>query len=465
MNIRIHRASTSRLIEPPSRRRLFPRANFIASLLLFAVTLWFPGRLLAAGTNAAAANSTAIKAGRFLDVVRGEWLERQVILIQGEVIQSVGAEASVTIPTNATIVDLSEAWILPGLIDCHTHITGQMEEYYADLFRKSPIDVAVAAHVFAKRTLEAGFTTCRDVGAGEFIDVALKRAIAHGKVVGPRLFVAGHMLSPTGGHGDLSGFSPYLHFNNFDGVADGVDEIRKKIRWQVKNGIDLTKFCATAGVLSEEESAGAPQYSFAEMQAIVEESARWGRKVAAHAHGAEGIKLAVKAGVNSIEHGTLIDAEGVAMIKERGTFLVPTIYVGYAVEKHGGEWKLPEKLIEKARRINQQKRESLQQAFRSGVKIAYGTDAGVFAHGENAADFRYLVEFGLTPMQAIQTATINAADLLGQTEKLGTLQPGKFADLIAVTKNPLQDVTALEQVSFVMQGGVVYRNQINDRPR
>jgi imidazolonepropionase-like amidohydrolase len=298
------------------------------------------------------------------------------------------------------------------------------------------------------------------VGAGEFVDVALKRAIAAKKVVGPRLFVAGHALSATGGHGDVTGFSPYLQFNNFNGVVDGVDEIRKKIRWQVKNGVDLTKFCATAGVLSEEESVGAPQFSLQEMQAIVEESARWGRKVAAHAHGAEGIKLAVKAGVTSIEHGSLMDAEGVAMMKDRGTYLVPTIYVGYSIEKNGAEMKLPEKLMEKARRINKEKRECLQRAFRSGVKVAYGTDAGVFPHGQNAADFKYLVEFGLTPMQAIRTATVNAADLLGETRKLGTIQAGKFADVIAVTKNPMQDITALEHVAFVMKGGVVYKDSL-----
>jgi imidazolonepropionase-like amidohydrolase len=312
--------------------------------------------------------------------------------------------------------------------------------------------------VLARNTLDAGFTTCRDVGAGEFVDVALRQAIASGKVVGPRLFVAGHILSVTGGHGDLSGFSPYLHFDNFNGVVDGVDEIRKKIRWQVKNGVDLTKFCATAGVLSEEESVGAAQFTFEEMQAIVQESARWGRKVAAHAHGAEGIKLAVKAGVTSIEHGSLIDEEGVALMKERGTYLVPTVYVGYFVEEHGKQMKLPARLIEKAHQINVQKRECLTRAIKAGVKIAYGTDAAVFPHGQNAADFRYLVEFGMTPMQAIQTATIHAADLLGQRSKIGELAADRFADVIAVSSDPLKDVTVLERVEFVMKGGVVYKN-------
>jgi imidazolonepropionase-like amidohydrolase len=289
--------------------------------------------------------------------------------------------------------------------------------------------------------------------------VALKRSIASGKIVGPRLFVAGLALSVTGGHGDLSGFTPYLHFDNFNGVVDGVDEIRKKIRWEVKNGTDLTKFCATAGVLSEEESVGAAQFSFEEMKAIVEESARWGHKVAAHAHGAEGIKLAIKAGVTSIEHGSYIDEEGIKLMKEHGTYLVPTVYVGHAVEKHAGEWKLPEKLVEKAKRVNTAKRECLARAFKSGVKVAYGTDAGVFPHGENAADFRYLVEFGMSPLQAIQSATVNAADLLGQIEKLGSIAPGKFADMIAVGSDPLKDVTVLEQVTFVMKGGAIYKGR------
>jgi imidazolonepropionase-like amidohydrolase len=262
----------------------------------------------------------------------------------------------------------------------------------------------------------------------------------------------------TGGHGDLSGFSPYLRFENFNGVVDGVDEIRKKIRWQVKNGVDLTKFCATAGVLSEEESVGAAQFRLEEMQAIVEESTRWGRKIAAHAHGAEGIRLAVKAGVTSIEHGSLIDDEGIALMKERGTYLVPTVYVGYFVEQRGHEMKLPAKLIEKAHRINTQKRECLSRAIKAGVKVAYGTDAGVFPHGENAADFRYLVELGLTPLQAIQTATIHAADLLGQSNKLGDLSDGKFADVLAVTSDPLKDIAVLEHVTFVMKGGVVHKD-------
>ena len=402
--------------------------------------------------------TVAVKAGHLVDVSSGKILEKQVILIQGDKIASVGAEGSVPIPADATVIDLSGATVMPGFIDCHTHIVLQFERY-DDRFRKSPIDAAVMAHVFARRTLEAGFTTCRDVGSGEFIDVALKKAINAGKMVGPRLYVAGHGLSTTGGHGDLSGFSPYLHFDNFNGVVDGVDEIRKKIRWNIKYGADQIKFTATAGVLSEEESFGAPQFSFEEMKAIVDESAAWGRRVAAHAHGAEGIKMAVRAGVTSIEHGSLLDDEGIALMKQKGTYLVPTVIAGDAVERYGKQYGLPGILMEKARAVNAKKRESYRKAIKAGVKIAFGTDAGVFPHGMNGEEFRLLVELGMTPIQAIQSATKTAAELLGYSDVLGAIEPGKYADLVAVKSDPLKDISVLEKVQFVMKGGIVYKDE------
>lgn len=430
------------------------------SFLIALVAITFVISMSAQENKPREAKLVAIKAGKLIDVIGGKVLEHQVLLIEGETIKAVGAEGSIAIPPRATVIDLSSSIVIPGFIDCHTHITFQSENYLEDTFRKSPIDAAIVTHIYAKNTLEAGFTTCRDLGSGEFVDISLKKAINAGKVPGPRLFVAGHALSATGGHGDLSGFSPYLSFHNFDGVVDGVDEIRKKIRWNIKYGADQIKFTATAGVLSEEESVGAPQFSLEEMKTIVEEAAMWGKKVAAHAHGTEGIKRAVQAGVASIEHGSVLDDEAIAMMKQKGTFLVPTIYVGEAVEKMGKQWGLPEKILEKARAINAKKREGYRKAIKAGVKIAYGTDAGVFPHGQNAYDFRLLVELGMTPMQAIQSATVNAAELLGQSDHIGSLQAGKYADLVAVHNDPLKNSTSLEKISFVMKGGVVYKNEL-----
>jgi imidazolonepropionase-like amidohydrolase len=401
----------------------------------------------------------AIKAGKLLDVVQGKIFENQLILIQGDRIKKIGPEGKIQIPADASTIDLSASFVLPGFIDCHTHVTQQIGNYLDDTFRKSSVDWAVICPVFAKRTLEAGFTTIRDLGSRDFVDVALKKAIASGMVEGPRMIVAGHMISATGGHGDISGFSPQILFDRFSGVADGVDEVRKKVRWNIKYGADVIKFAATAGVLSEEESAGEPAYSTEEMKAIVEEAHLLHKKVAAHAHGAEGIRMAVAAGVDSIEHGSLIDDEGIRIMKSNGTYLTLTMYPGVAILQHGAEWGLPQKLIDKARLIDSQRRERFKKAIHEGVKIAYGTDAGVYPHGMNAEDFPLLVQLGMSPMQAIQSATVRAADLLGKSNEIGSLEPGKSADLVAVGANPLEDINSLKHVQFVMKAGVIYKNE------
>ena len=397
----------------------------------------------------------AIKAGRLIDGISNNVINNAFILIEGDKIIAVGSD--VKVPAGAEVIDLKNSTVMPGLIDCHTHVTSQPADYYADTFRKTPIAEAVTAHIYAKRTLEAGFTTIRNVGAGEFIDIALRDAINRGDVIGPRMQCATLSIGATGGHGDLSGFSPYLKFAHFSGIADGADEIRKMVRFQIKNGADVIKMIATAGVLSEEESVGAPQYSLEEMKVMVEEAAMWGKKVCAHAHGTEGIKRATMAGVASIEHGSFLDDEAIKLMKEHGTYLVADIYNDDYILAEYAKLGYPEKILEKERKVGLTQRQSFQKAVKAGVKIAYGTDAGVYPHGWNGKQFAHMVRWGLTPMEAIKAATVNSADLLGWSEKVGSISAGKFADIVAVDGDPLKDITEMEKVKFVMKGGVVYK--------
>jgi imidazolonepropionase-like amidohydrolase len=411
--------------------------------------------LIAEPTKTEPPKKIAVIAAKMIDTKAGTVIDRPVILIEGERVKQLLSKAAP--PAGYEVIDLGQATLLPGLIDCHTHITFQSGNYYENAFRRSPMDQAVRAPTYARRALEAGFTAVRDVGANELVDVSLRNAIERGDLVGPRMQVATLGVGATGGHFDLTGFSPYLTFQQMSSLADGTDEIRKAVRTQIKHGADLIKVAATAGVLSEEESVGGPQYSEQELRAAVEEAAMWGKKVAAHAHGAEGIKRAVRAGVASIEHGSLIDDEGIALMKKHGTYLVADVYNDDYILAEFTRLEYPQKLIEKERSIGLKQRQNFQRAHKAGVKVAFGTDAGIFPHGWNAKQFFHMVKWGLTPMQAIQAATVNAADLLGWSDRVGRIAPGYFADLVAVEKDPLKDVTELERVVFVMKGGEVIR--------
>jgi len=433
--------------------RSLVRRSLSSTLLLAAASLSVVASP-ALGQPAAEPRRVAIHAAHLVDVVAGKRLDDVVVLVEGDRIVRVGK--GIEVPAGTATIDLGGATLLPGLIDVHTHLTSESGDYYTGLFRRSPIDDAVRAPANARRTLEAGFTTVRDVGAPEYVDVALRDAIRDGAVAGPRMLVATLAVSATGGHGDLSGFSPYLRFDQFSGVADGVDEIRKRVRENVKRGADLIKVLAGAGVLSEEESAGGPQYSQEELDALVAEAAMWGRKVAAHAHGTEAIRRAVVAGVASVEHGGLVDEPTVREMVARGTFLVPDILTDVYLLEHGEELGLPAKILDKERWLRGQQDANWTRAYRAGVKLAFGTDAGVYPHGENAKQFALLVEhLGMPPIDALRMATVHAAELLGWSDKVGRVAPGCYADLVAVDGDPLADVRELEHVRWVMRGGSV----------
>jgi imidazolonepropionase-like amidohydrolase len=398
----------------------------------------------------------AIHAGHVLDVTTGKMLADQTLIVEDGKIISSGATNDTKIPADATQIDLPNATLLPGLIDAHTHLTMNPDFGYDTLAISSPREALIGAKN-ARVTLLAGFTTVRNVGAGSFTDVALRDAINAGDVPGPRILASGPALGITGGHCD-NNMLPFEYHKTDDGVADGIAAVQHKVRENIKYGADLIKVCATGGVLSLGDDPQHSQYTLEEMKAIVADAHRLGRKVAAHAHGAEGIRWASEAGVDSIEHGSYIDDAAIAVMKQHGTYLVPTLYLGDWMIDNAGLTRLPAPLLAKAQAVIPAARKNIAHAFASGVKVAFGTDAAVYPHGMNAHEFAVMVKLGLTPLQAIQSATINAADLLGWSGKVGTLAPGAWADLVAVDGDPIKDVTTLESVKFVMKGGEVVRN-------
>ena len=435
--------------------------------LMFAVVCLLSSVLIAQeAKNTAAAQSpkvTYIKAGRLFDSTGDSYKTNMVIVVENDRIKQVSAAGAVSIPKGGTVIDLSNATVLPGLIDCHTHISSRADRYNPIFaFRESPFFDAFAAVVNAKTTLLAGFTSIRDVGSAPFLAVDLRKSIDDGFVPGPRIVASGPALSITGGHGDLNNVSPQTRVSMFPAdkdfsIADGVDEVRRQTRAQLKYGVDVIKILATGGVLSKNTSPGASQFTEAELRAAAEEAHARGKKIAAHAHGAEGIKNAIRAGIDSIEHASLIDDEGIALAKQHGTYLDMDIYNDDFLLGKAIEFGLEPENIAKEKEVGQRQRDNFEKAVKAGVKMAFGTDAGVYPHGDNAKQFFYMVKYGMTPAQAIRTATIESATLIDRNKDLGTIEAGKFADIIAVTGDPLQDVKTLEKVDFVMKGGTVYK--------
>lgn len=413
--------------------------------------------LVAAASAQADEALTYIKAGQLIDVLNGEVRSGQVIVIQDDRIVRVADAADMQIPADAVLVDLSGYTVLPGLIDMHVHLTGDHRFHgYKGLGISLPRETLYGV-LNARKTLNAGFTTVRNVGASGYSDVALRDAINDGEIDGPRLRVSGPALGITGGHCDNNLLPPNYN-ERAEAVADGPWAVRAKVREVIKYGADLIKFCATGGVLSKGDSVGGQQYTLEEMRALVDEAHQHGRKVAAHAHGAEGIKTAIIAGVDSIEHSSLIDDDGIRLAKKNGTFLVMDIYNDTFILQHGAEVGMLPESLEKERQIGQLQRDNFRKAFQAEARMAFGSDGAVYPHGDNGKQFSYMVEYGMTPMEAIQAATVHAAELIGWPDTVGAIEAGRFADIIAVEGDPLENVALFENIRFVMKGGTIYKN-------
>ena len=427
-------------------------------MMIAAIAAALAGMAVPATAQAPATKRTIIRAGHVLSVRTGELRASQAIVIEGDKIAQVAPSSEVKAAPSDTTIELPNATLLPGLIDMHTHLTFELSSLSYEGLKISTAREALHGARNARRTLEAGFTTVRNVGAKDYADIALRDAINDGDVIGPRIVASGPALGITGGHCDENLLPPAFHFQG-DGVADGIEGVQHKVREVIKYGADVIKICATGGVLSKGDDPNASQYTLEEMKSIVADAHRLGGKVAAHAHGAEGVRWASEAGVDSIEHGHLMDDAAITTLKKNGTYLVPTLFLGEYMEKNMDRSDVPEYSKQKMRDVAAAMQKNVKKAFDAGVKVAFGTDAAVYPHGLNAGEFHVYVKLGMTPLAAIQTATSNASDLLGPKYLVGSLESGKWADMIAVDGDPTKDVTLLEHVKFVMKGGTVYKNE------
>jgi imidazolonepropionase-like amidohydrolase len=415
--------------------------------------------LLAGGAVVAAQPAgqgvVVVRAARLIDGSGASPLTPAIVVIRGDRIDAVGS--GIATPAGAQVIDLGGATLLPGLIDLHTHLTSSGVHWEDELVKTTPGQATLHGAYNARVTLMAGFTTCRDMGpTWPYTDIDLRNAINDGLVPGPRLMVAGNYVSATGGAGDARQFSIYVDVPIVQNLADGADAIRHVVRTNLKNGADFIKILATGAVLSKGTPPGAQQYSEEELRVAVEEAARWGRHVAAHAHGTAGIKAAIRAGVRTIDHGSMMDAEAVELLRSHHAYFVPTLYTSESIAVNPN---VPEPEKERSRQIKDVKDRSFQMVLKAGLPIGFGTDAAVIPHGQNARELTYRVRLGESPMASIVSATRTSAEIMGWSDRVGTIERGKFADLIAVAGDPLRDISELERVVWVMKGGIVQKGQ------